>query len=666
VLLPLRINLEGVGADDISVGGGTLAEVLVPEPIPGYYTSTILPDQLPEFVGLEHGTFVEFLREYYRWMETGVTHGGTGAGEIHTSQHLADNRDPDENIDFFFDMMKKELLGSFPESFEDGSNKRTVMKNIRSFYRAKGSVDSVKFLFKILFDTESEIYTPKEDIIKASMGDYKSDKQILVSSSSGASIYECEGQMISQFDPIDPNIRTASAGVKRAVRYVGEGYDFFTLELDAISGTFNSSLPTEIPTDNSTVTEKILPVIGSISINDGGEKYGVGDSIKITGTRGRGGRGYVSSVKSISSGFSAGAINTIDILDYGVNFIEGDGITVEIDTKDGTNASIGVSGGGSVHMSRGFYGGSDHLVSSKSKMQDNHYYQDFSYVVRSGLPLYKYKNTIKKIIHPAGYVLFGDYLLSYTLLSDSSISGSTIAFETPIIGHYTPYNLESWENLRDNSQSTDLFPNGFSGDLEGSFSESGTVAHVLGASGPLGDEDNPGGTINQPQCNQLKFVDTDSITADYWLIYPHPNTRTISGSSYGGGITNADDITMQSVVVTHPAGDTTISVGDYVYQNTGIFTPEAQGIVVSADPVGPGWERTDLDIATYSNDPFMASGINTGHGGTSGLLYSVTDTDELSGWTMGTPTTITTQDYDGLTSDFKPLVIKEFHRKITR
>jgi hypothetical protein len=662
VLLPLRVNLE-----DGTVSGVTLANVLAPEPIPGYYTSTILPDQLPEFVGLEHTTFVEFLREYYRWMEQGVTHGGTGAGEIYTSQHLKDNRNPDENIDFFFDMMKRELLDSFPESFAGGTNKRTIIKNIRSFYRAKGSVDSVKFLFKMLFDTDTEIYTPKEDIIKTSMGKYTSDKQLLVSTSHGASIYESEGQLISQFDPVDLDKQTASAGVKRAVRYVGEGYDFFALELDAISGIFDPSLPTEIPTDGASVTEKILPTISKITIDNGGQEYAIGDSIKITGTRGRGGRGYVSSVKSRSSGFSAGAINTIDILDYGVNFIDSDGITVEIDTKNGSDASIGVSGGGSVHLTRGFYEASSHLVSSKSKMQDNHYYQDFSYVIRSGLPLYQYKTIIKKIVHPAGYALFGDYLIPLTVESDSTITGSTAAFETPIIGHYTPYNLESWENLRNNSQSTDLFPNGFSGDLEGTFTESGTSVHVLGASGPLGDEDNPGGTANRPQCNQLVFVGTDSATADHWLVYPHPNTRTISGSSYGSGITNGDDIMIQRTLVVHPAGDGTISVGDYIYQTTGIFSPEAQGIVVSIAAVGPNGTRSDLTVATYSNDPFMASDINTGHGGTSGLMYSVADAGGLTGWFLKEePSTVTTEDYDGLTFDFKPLVIKEFHRKITR
>ena len=111
--------------------------------------------------------------------------------------------------------------------------------------------------------------------------------------------------------------------------------------------------------------------------------------------------------------------------------------------------------------------------------------------------------------------------------------------------------------------------------------------------------------------------------------------------------------------------DATISEGDYVYQTTGIFSPEAQGIVVSFNNWFPSDTATIL-VATYSNDPFMASGISTGVGGTSGLIYSVTDTAGLTGWYLQEPSTVTTEDYDGLTFDFKPLVIKEFHRKITR
>ncbi len=126
MLPPLRIT-------DPESTGITLASVLSSEPIPEYYTSTIVPDQLPEFVGLEHSTFVEFLQEYYRWMEKGTTHGATGAGAIHTSQHLTDNRDPDKNIDVLVDMRRRELVNAVAGEFADNVNERGVLKDIRSF-----------------------------------------------------------------------------------------------------------------------------------------------------------------------------------------------------------------------------------------------------------------------------------------------------------------------------------------------------------------------------------------------------------------------------------------------------------------------------------------------------------------------------------------------------
>jgi hypothetical protein len=47
-----------------------------------------------------------------------------------------------------------------------------------------------------------------------------------------------------------------------------------------------------------------------------------------------------------------------------------------------------------------------HLSSSK-KLQDNRFYQDYSYVVKAGVTLNTWKDIVKKIIHPAGLEVFG-------------------------------------------------------------------------------------------------------------------------------------------------------------------------------------------------------------------------------------------------------------------
>ena len=52
------------------------------------------------------------------------------------------------------------------------------------------------------------------------------------------------------------------------------------------------------------------------------------------------------------------------------------------------------------------------FLSWNNKLQDNTYYQEFSYVVRVDELLHKYKEIIKSLLHPAGTKLFGDYLIT--------------------------------------------------------------------------------------------------------------------------------------------------------------------------------------------------------------------------------------------------------------
>ena len=51
-------------------------------------------------------------------------------------------------------------------------------------------------------------------------------------------------------------------------------------------------------------------------------------------------------------------------------------------------------------------------------VQDSLFYQDFSYVIRSGLPFSEYRSLIKESLHPAGTEFFGEILISsYILLA---------------------------------------------------------------------------------------------------------------------------------------------------------------------------------------------------------------------------------------------------------
>ena len=124
-------------------------------------TSGLVANQLPQFVREDYPKFVTFLEKYYGWMETqgGVT------SEI---DNLRYGNDIDLSNDTYLDILKRDLLPYFPQ--EILSNKRLFLKLVAQFYKANGTQDALKFLFRALYNEEIDIYYPKEDIIKTSDG----------------------------------------------------------------------------------------------------------------------------------------------------------------------------------------------------------------------------------------------------------------------------------------------------------------------------------------------------------------------------------------------------------------------------------------------------------------------------------------------------------------
>ena len=51
------------------------------------------------------------------------------------------------------------------------------------------------------------------------------------------------------------------------------------------------------------------------------------------------------------------------------------------------------------------------FLSWNNRLQDNYYYQEFSYVVRLTETVDKYKEIVKSLLHPAGTIMFGDYII---------------------------------------------------------------------------------------------------------------------------------------------------------------------------------------------------------------------------------------------------------------
>jgi hypothetical protein len=59
----------------------------------------------------------------------------------------------------------------------------------------------------------------------------------------------------------------------------------------------------------------------------------------------------------------------------------------------------------------------DGFVSDDKKLQDSYYYQKFSYVLRTGSNADLWNNAFNRLVHPAGFIFFGEILLTIYLNS---------------------------------------------------------------------------------------------------------------------------------------------------------------------------------------------------------------------------------------------------------
>jgi hypothetical protein len=123
--------------------------------------SNIVSSQLPDFVRSDYPKFVSFLEKYYEWLEQ--------ADKVsYETDALKYSYDVDYSDSYYLDLLKKDLLPYFPANIQ--SDKRLFLKLVTNLYKSKGTENSIKFLFRALYNDEIEIYLPKEDILKASDG----------------------------------------------------------------------------------------------------------------------------------------------------------------------------------------------------------------------------------------------------------------------------------------------------------------------------------------------------------------------------------------------------------------------------------------------------------------------------------------------------------------
>ncbi len=242
---------------------------------------------------------------------------------------LVNFRDPDNAIGYFLSNMRDEFLATLPENLAAGVDKRKLIKNIKSMYRAKGSVRGHEMFFRILFGENSETIYPREQMLKASDGQFDSLKVLRVIASVGDA-----NKLVGR--TITGSTSSATAIVENTSQFqIGDStVTQLILNADSVQGTFVVSeeiTGTTSDNDDYFIKANITGIPGNKNIINDGSLNSTTDTISLTA----GGEGALFQVEEIGPG----SITEIIIDNAGTGYNIGDLLTFTNTGSGGGNAA---------------------------------------------------------------------------------------------------------------------------------------------------------------------------------------------------------------------------------------------------------------------------------------------------------------------------------------
>ena len=239
----------------------------------GQLTSLLIKNQLPEYIrdNPDYEKFHTFVKAYYEWMEQ------TGKVTERTKNLLSLN-DIDETSSEFIDYFVNDFLPFFPR--ETLLSREETVKVARQLYQTKGTPASYEFLFRILFNSNFEVFNTKEAVFKASAGIWYVSKSLKLASSNRNFL---DTTNLRIFGLESKSIATIEAAV-----LIGEKTEIFISNIERLfqSGEFVKVVDSnnqDVLFDGEILTAKIVGQISQIKVNSQkrGSLYQPGDPVVL-------------------------------------------------------------------------------------------------------------------------------------------------------------------------------------------------------------------------------------------------------------------------------------------------------------------------------------------------------------------------------------------------
>ena len=165
--------------------------------------------------------------------KTSVGAAHTGGTKVHNLSNLF--------IREFFNKLKTTYASGFENrKLNSDLDQVKFIRQIKDFYRTKGTEESYKILFRALYGQEVKIIKPSEFLIKPSDADYGFGQDFVTKSITGDPHDLIGSTLFQDKDDDDKNILGASGAISDVKDFIygGEHYYQITVSKDSIDGNF--------------------------------------------------------------------------------------------------------------------------------------------------------------------------------------------------------------------------------------------------------------------------------------------------------------------------------------------------------------------------------------------------------------------------------------------
>ena len=121
-------------------------------------TSSVVEQQFPQHIREDGPNLTAFVKGYYEYLEQ-------SNNALETSKNLLNYQDVDNTYDKYLEFIQREIMPNIPRDVL--VDKKHLAKHIKQLYRSKGSEQSYKLLFRLLYNEEIDFYYPGDDILRA-------------------------------------------------------------------------------------------------------------------------------------------------------------------------------------------------------------------------------------------------------------------------------------------------------------------------------------------------------------------------------------------------------------------------------------------------------------------------------------------------------------------